>query len=172
VKVLLALEQLFIKDKPITEENLRQELDMNDVQWQRWSKDVMDLISGIPHPTKRSVGVPQVLVMVGIPGSGKSTIANQLVQLGWERVNQDEMGTRKACELRMEQSLQKGKSVVVDRCNFDIAQRRTWFKLAGKYGVTNINALVLDISPEVCKQRIAVRKDHPTIAEGSSEGIL
>ena len=45
------------------------------------------------------------------------------MKLGWERVNQDEMGTRKVCETRTEQALQKGKSVVIDRCNFDIAQR-------------------------------------------------
>ena len=60
--------------------------------------------------------------MVGIPGSGKSTIANELVKLGWDRVNQDEMKTRKVCETRMIQALEKGRSVVVDRCNFDIQQ--------------------------------------------------
>lgn len=92
------------------------------------------------------------------------------MKLGWERVNQDEMGTRKVCEQRMDQALSKGKSVVVDRCNFDITQRRHWFKLAAKYGATNFTALSLNISPDVCKQRIAVRKDHPTIAEGSEEG--
>jgi len=172
IKVLMTLEQLFQKDKEPTEENMKSELDMTDSQWQKWSKDIMDLIFGIPHPTKRSTGLPQVLVMVGIPGSGKSTIANELVTLGWERVNQDEMGTRKVCEQRMEQALQKGKSVVVDRCNFDISQRRTWIKIAAKFGVTNINALILGISPEICKQRISVRKDHPTIAEGSSEGPI
>jgi len=169
-KILISLEQLFNKSIELTEENLKQELDMTDFQWIRWKKDIMDLLAGIVHPKKRSDQLPQVLIMVGLPGSGKSTMANELVKLGWERVNQDEMGTRKVCEQRMEQSLRRGKSVVVDRCNFDVSQRKTWFKIASKFGVTNINALIFDISPDICKSRISVRKNHPTIAEGSAEG--
>jgi hypothetical protein len=32
------------------------------------------------------------------------------------------------------------------------------------------DALFLDIDPELCKKRIACRKNHPTISEGSREG--
>jgi len=96
-------------------------------------------------------------------------MANKLVQTGWHRVNQDEMGTRKACEASMEQALRKGQSIIVDRCNFDILQRHTWFKLASKYNVKRVDSVFLDIDPEVCKQRISSRKDHPTIPENSQE---
>jgi predicted kinase len=97
---------------------------MNKSQWSKWSRDIMELVVGAPNPNKVTKQmVPQVLVMVGIPGSGKSTIANELVAMGWERVNQDDLGSRRVCETRMEDALKRGKSVVVDRCNFDISQR-------------------------------------------------
>jgi len=53
--------------------------------------------------------LPGVLVLVGLQGSGKSTLANKLVSVGWERVNQDDLGTRKACEVRMEKALKEKK---------------------------------------------------------------
>lgn len=48
--------------------------------------------------------------------------------------------------------------------------RHTWIQMAAKYKVSTVRALSLDIDPEICKKRIFVRKDHPTIASGSSEG--
>lgn len=78
------------------------------------------------------------------------------------------MGNRRVCEQRMEEALKKGQSVVVDRCNFDYMQRHTWVQLATKHGVTNIEAVVFDTSADVCKQRVTVREDHPTIPKGDA----
>jgi hypothetical protein len=36
---------------------------------------------------------------------------------------------RKRCEAEAEIGLRRGKSVLVDRCNFDYQQRVTWIKL-------------------------------------------
>ena len=57
---------------------------------------------------------------------------------------------------------------MVDRCNFDFEQRHHWFKIAEKYGVTRIDSLFLDVGDKLCKERIVVRKDHPTIPEGEA----
>ncbi|KAJ1489667.1 hypothetical protein T484DRAFT_1779466 [Baffinella frigidus] len=46
-------------------------------------------------------GDVRLLVMVGIPGSGKSTIAKQLEARGWVWVSQDELGSRRRCEEAM-----------------------------------------------------------------------
>ena len=63
-----------------------------------------------------------VLLLVGVPGSGKSTFCKGLEQqscLPWVRVNQDSIkkgkGTRDACIKLARKSLQEGKWVVVDR---------------------------------------------------------
>lgn len=69
-----------------------------------------------------------------------STAANKLIQESnglWSRVNQDEMGTRKACEQVARKSFKDGLSVVVDRCNFDFQQRQNWLKLAQEFGVND-----------------------------------
>ncbi len=87
----------------------------------------MPLLEGLPPRGAMPNGDGRrVLVMVGMPGSGKSTAAKQLAERGWARVNQDEMGTRKVCEARLEDALRAGRSVVVDRCNFDYQQRHVW----------------------------------------------
>jgi predicted ABC-type ATPase len=42
----------------------------------------------------------RMLVLVGLPGSGKSTFAMKLAATKpeWKRVNQDDLGSRRACE--------------------------------------------------------------------------
>jgi tRNA splicing ligase len=100
--------------------------------------------------------------------AGKSTAAKKLAASGWARVNQDEMGTRRVCEQRMEEALKKGQSVVVDRCNFDFTQRHTWVQLASKHGVGRIEAVVFDTAADICKQRVTDREDHPTIPKGGA----
>ena len=61
---------------------------------------------------------PFVLVLVGIPGSGKSHFAERLANAGPERfvrVSQDVLGTRKKCEARARRALAEGKVAVIDR---------------------------------------------------------
>jgi len=129
----------------------------------------MNLIVGIPN---RFLNVPmspqKLLIMVGVPGSGKSTTANRLISLNknWSRVNQDEMKSRKACEIYAKDALKKGLSVIVDRCNFDILQRNVWIKIASEFGVNHIWCLYFKIPHEICKARVTVREDHPTIPKG------
>jgi adenylate kinase family enzyme len=42
----------------------------------------------------------RMLVLVGLPGSGKTTFATKLAATlpEWKRVNQDDLGSRPACE--------------------------------------------------------------------------
>jgi predicted kinase len=110
----------------------------------------------------------RMLVLVGMPGSGKSTLAKRLLEHGWSRINQDELGSRRACELATEEELRNGRSVVVDRCNFDAKQRQTWLDLARKYRLPRVDAVCLDVPAETCLARITVREDHPTIAAGDA----
>jgi predicted kinase len=159
---------------PVNLKALQAEANISNAHWKRFQNDIQDLIAGIPSPKSLlseitvkldPAHIPHVLVLVGLPGSGKSTLAKMLVERGWARVNQDEMGTRKSCEISMEKSLKAKKRVVVDRCNFDIPQRHTWVKLASKYGMNYIDCVILDIPADVCKKRLETRTDHPTIKD-------
>jgi len=83
----------------------------------------------------------------------------------WERVNQDEMKSRKVCENVAKKALKTGKNVVVDRCNFDIHQLRVWINLAAEYNAV-CDALFFDTSRHECVARVRVREDHPTGVQG------
>jgi len=81
---------------------------------------------------------------------GKSTFAKRFLKANpdFERVNQDELKTRKRCEAVAEAHLKEGKSVIVDRCNFDYQQRLTWIKL-GDLSSSCLSPLALFLVPNV-----------------------
>jgi len=159
---------MYSKGHILSEENIRAEMDMSECAWQTFGKDIMDLVYGVPNLHESTVSQQKMLIFVGIPGSGKSTVSNKLVKMNnhWIRVNQDDLKTRKACERLARESLKKGKSVIIDRCNFDISQRNVWVKIASEFAVTDIRCVYFKIPIEICKQRVVVREDHPTIASG------
>lgn len=113
-----------------------------------------------------------VVVLVGIPGCGKSTACNQLRVQGWVIISQDELGSRNACERACRRALRGGRSVVIDRCNFDRSQRSTWLRIASDHGCS-ADALFLDTPLEECIRRVNSRQSHPTLPPGSnSENII
>merc|ERR1711959_579061 len=71
-----------------------------------------------------------LVVLVGLPGSGKSHAADLLVENGirWKRVCQDNLGNRGACVVDADHWLREGDSVVIDRVNFDKSQRSHFLK--------------------------------------------
>ncbi|CEP20175.1 hypothetical protein [Parasitella parasitica] len=82
------------------------------------------------------------------------------------------MKTRKVCEMRTKEYLDKKLSVIVDRCNFDRSQRQTWIDIAQHYKVP-IDCIVLTASEADCGNRIRERQNHPTDVQGErGVGIL
>lgn len=158
-RVREALNKLGRDELEPTESNIREELDMGPKEWDKFGRAIMAYAGANPGKDER-----RVLILVGLPGSGKSSIARQLESCGWVRINQDELGSRNKCKELMEKALVENKKVVIDRCNFDVRQRKSWIDLATKYGVTNVQALTINTDPDVCKDRIVSRENHPTVA--------
>ena len=137
--------------------------------------------AGRPLPTQQ----PLVVVLVGMPGSGKSTfcaaleseLAEQRAKahrlpagqwVGPVRVSQDDLGGRKPCVALAEAALGLGHSLLIDRCNFDSDQRAHWLKL--RRGPSTPPPLLVAINfrtpSAVCKQRVNARVAHPTLGPG------
>jgi predicted kinase len=167
---LEGLSKLYSRGHVLSEDNIRSEMNITAINWNTFGKDIMELVQGVPNLFTSTPSKQKMIIMVGVPGSGKSTVANRLIKMNqnWIRVNQDELKTRKACEHVARDNLKKGKSIIVDRCNFDIQQRNVWIKLASEFSVTDIRCLYFKIPLNICKQRITVREDHPTIPKGDS----
>jgi predicted kinase len=106
----------------------------------------------------------KMIILVGLPGSGKSSIAKKYFP-NHKYVNQDELGSRETCIKSVTDHLSEGHDVIIDRCNLTRKQREYWINLGIGYNCSSITCIVLDVDPEECIARIAVRKNHPTITE-------
>lgn len=68
---------------------------------------------------------PELLVFVGYPASGKSTVARLLADdEGYVHINQDTLGSLEKCVKKAKEELSNNKSVIIDNTNFVEEQRR------------------------------------------------
>jgi len=90
---------------------------------------------------KYKAGEKEMIILVGPPASGKSTIAKKLVRDFYknntfkiiEIVNQDELKTLKKCVDKTKELLEDNKSIIIDKTNPNILDRKIYIDLAKKY---------------------------------------
>ena len=78
-----------------------------------------------------------VIVLLGMPGSGKSTFVHALAkhvreergERAWTVVSQDTLGSRRKCVTALQRAMSSGASAVVDRCNQTAQQRAHWTQI-------------------------------------------
>ena len=81
---------------------------------------------------------PVVVILVGVPGSGKSTFCARLIAKSnttWVRVNQDSIssgrrGSKQQCLAAARNAVLAGHSCILDRCHQDAQHRSEFIKLA------------------------------------------
>ena len=107
-----------------------------------------------------------VVVLVGIPGCGKSTFSLKVVSETnrWARVCQDELKNRQKTINAAIRCLEKGqgeeRGLIVDRCNFNAAQRKHWIDLARERGAVPLCVVLPDAdNVRVCTARAVQRGD-------------
>jgi predicted kinase len=113
----------------------------------------------------------KLLMLRGLPASGKSTYARTLADKGWVRVNKDDLRAmlhngkwsreheKQVLAIRdhiIEQSLSAGLSVVVDDTNLAPKHRQTLTELAKKHAAT-FETKTFDVPIEECIKRDLAR---------------
>ncbi|KAK8928562.1 Transcription factor bHLH140 [Platanthera zijinensis] len=124
------------------------------------------------YPSEGKEGRPLVVLLVGAPGSGKTTFCNDVMsaaQRHWTRICQDiiangKAGTKSQCLQSANIALKDGKNVLIDRCNLELEQRSEFVKLGGAQ--VDVHAVVLDLPARVCISRSVKRSGH----EGNLQG--
>ncbi len=114
----------------------------------------------------------KLILLIGIQGSGKTTLAKKLVTKGFSRICADDIrgelfgdpiiqaDTSKVFEIffaRLEKLLADGGDVVVDNTNLNSKHRKPIIDMAKAAGYTDIQLWLLDIPLETCLKRNAQR---------------
>ncbi|URE49097.1 hypothetical protein MUK42_13977 [Musa troglodytarum] len=119
-----------------------------------------------------------VVLLVGAPGSGKSTFCNDVMAAArrpWVRVCQDtiangKQGTKLQCLMSAATALKDGKSVFIDRCNLEQEQRADFVKLGEAQA--DVHAVVLDLPARLCISRSVKRTGHEGKLQGGNAAVV
>jgi predicted kinase len=112
---------------------------------------------------------PEGVILSGLPGSGKTTIAKTLEGMGYVRINWDDMRERPSQSQKAERAMQaKGKeiafnalkagvNVVIDNTNLSQSTRQSWIQLIQSAGANAVFRAV-NTPVNVCIERDKTRE--------------
>ena len=112
-----------------------------------------------------------LILLVGPPGCGKSYYCKNWLEGYYFRISQDEMGKKEHLEEFKKALDREEPRIVIDRMNFNVAQRARYAAPAFVAGYVVI-ALVFDYNEEGCYQRICQRENHPTLQADKAKDVI
>ena len=128
-----------------------------------------------------AAGVPTLLLMCGLPASGKSTFSEQLgtnpadaarKDPVWLRVSPDDIGSLDDCKKLIAKQLKRRGSVVLDRCNASHKERQMFVREAKEFAPVNVEVLFFDVPAATCIARAKARRQHPTLSPNDAEKVI
>lgn len=121
-------------------------------------------------------GPPSLIVLCGLPGSGKSSLVSDLKAKNpgchFVIASRDTLGSREACANFVGTSFKSGhaRTVIIDQCHPSIADRKE--SLGWAFHPKNAIIVHVDIPCATCIARAQVRVDHPTLAPCSAATVI
>lgn len=130
---------------------------------------------------------PRLIIMTGLPGSGKSHLVASLLQKypdHFVRISQDELGSRSVCERLLAQSMRHQQqslairgptkalpmTIIIDRCNPTVSERKEWYEVA--FQPDDAVMVWFSMNMEKCIERASARDNHPTVAPGMASKVV
>ena len=101
-------------------------------------------------------------VLIGPPGSGKTTFTNQFNK-PFVRISQDTDG-KNHYRIFLNAIMNSAENIIIDRMNFNVVQRCR-YALPAAYLGYHIIYVIFNISPEESLRRCLARKNHKTIID-------
>uniref|UniRef100_A0AC35U940 Bifunctional polynucleotide phosphatase/kinase n=1 Tax=Rhabditophanes sp. KR3021 TaxID=114890 RepID=A0AC35U940_9BILA len=123
----------------------------------------------IPCNTVLNKNKQEMVILVGLPASGKSTLAKK-----WENkynygvINRDTLNTQVKCLTIANQMIEEGRSVVIDNTNMNAVSREKYIDLAKTHKIS-IRCFHFNLTPEHCihnnafRQRIGTDRAHDRV---------
>ena len=114
----------------------------------------------------------ELVIMIGSPASGKSTISKNILKSNdkYKIVNQDELKTKTKCLNACIKYLNDGYSVILDRTNPKLNERKEFINLANRVGC-KVNCIWVNTSPEMC-EHLNMYRSHITKGEREPVPII
>lgn len=97
--------------------------------------DIFAVEGNQSHNRITQIETQEIIVMVGYPGSGKSTIANSFDTKRYKVISGDEYGNSKKMIKAADEFLHKGLSVIFDATNPTREKRKEYIEVAMKYNI-------------------------------------
>jgi bifunctional polynucleotide phosphatase/kinase len=116
--------------------------------------------------------VPRCVMLMGLPGAGKSTFSKELKENGdeWIYVNQDELGRKQAFKEAGKAS--RAKRIIIDRCHPTEAERHQWFDAIHSPPKGEVALVHFSASAEECITRVVNRFGHPNVPANGGAYIV
>jgi hypothetical protein len=117
--------------------------------------------AALPAPSSPSGAGPELVILVGLPGSGKSTFFRQRFAATHEHISRDELRKQRAPLRRqnelLERALAGGRSVVVDNTNVSLKDRAVLVALGRRHGA-RLSVYLFEADARECVARNAGRE--------------
>jgi bifunctional polynucleotide phosphatase/kinase len=107
----------------------------------------------------------EIVVLVGIPGSGKTTLALSSFP-EHHRINLDTLHTRSREDEEIGGSLSRGEDIIIDNTNTTKKSRSKYVKTAKLFGAT-VRAVYLKCPIEIALKRNAMREGKGRVPDGA-----